>query len=57
MQGAMSGIFKESKAIIRRSVEERGLPQTLKYVATRGPLYLKRIVGELLDALSLKGRA
>jgi SAM-dependent methyltransferase len=50
MEGAMNGIFKESKAIIRRSVEERGLTQTLKHVATRGPLYLKRIVGELLDA-------
>ncbi len=48
----MRGVFKELKGILHRSVAERGVLQTLKSAATRGPLYLRRTVAELVDATS-----
>lgn len=44
----MRGFLKELKAIVHRSIGERGLPQTLKYAVTRGPLYLRRVIGEAI---------
>ncbi len=46
----MRGVFKESKAILFRSVAERGPLQTLKYAVTRGPAYVQRLVGEMFEA-------
>jgi SAM-dependent methyltransferase len=43
----MRGLITEMTAIVHRSIAERGPLETLKYVLTRGPLYLRKVLSEL----------